>query len=217
MKFSTTRIDTRPIKDIFSNADSRINYSFTIGETDYYCFDDINSVPCLRGFQALSYYNELSMGCTREYLLTHNQALKDIVNTQPINLTKLVTLVLQMDERLNFLLEPEIAYKLCSVVFFDDTENPNNYEYKHGAKKAQIFKDCPLNDFFLSVPIVKLIPYINSLGNDLQEYCQAVMRVNQKHLENISTMLSEASKRSASYKLLMLQMLEDSASQKSTD
>lgn len=204
--------DKRPITEIFPKAKHVINYAFSLNGVDYFEFNDFNAVPCERGFHALSFYNELSMRCDRNYLLAHVQATEDIINNNKgIKLTDIIKLNQQLKERLELLHEPDIAYKLCSVVFFDATENPYRFEYKYGMEKAEKFKKAKMDDFFLQTPIVKLMPYISSWASDFQEYCQMVNEINKAHLETISTMLSEQSKNSESFKQLMLQKLKASA------
>lgn len=205
-------------KVAFPNARDRIVYAFTLGETHYFQFDDINAIPCERGFQALAFYNEMNERCTREYLLAHSQAMDNILNdARQIKITDLVKLNMQLKERLEWLFEPEIAYKLCTVVFFDATENPYRFEYQYSLRKADFFRRAKMDDFFLSKPIVKLIPYISSFSSDFQEYCQMVLAINQKHIENISTMLSEADKKKDWYRLLVSHLSKDSASKKLED
>lgn len=194
-----TKVDTKTKdpKKAFPNSRDRIVYAFTIDGTPYFQFDDINAIPCERGFQALAYFNELNQRCTRDFLIAHTQAVENCLNdNNGIKITQLVKLNMILKERLEFLIEPEIAYKICSVVFFDETENPYRYEFKYGAQKADIFKRCKMDDFFLSQPITKLIPYIASFGSDLQTYCQTINLITKEHIKNISTMLSEAHKKS---------------------
>jgi hypothetical protein len=206
-------------KDVFPNALGIINYAFSITENgidhDYYQWANFNEVPNERGFSALSYYNELNQRCSREYLLAFSAALDSIVNNpKAIKITDVVVLNLQLKERLEMLFEPEIAYKLCTVVFFDETENPHRYDYEHGRKKAKLFKEAPLNEFFFSVPITTLIPYINTWAKDFPEYCQLVTEMTENHIKSISTMLSASHKTQDWFKELALQNILDSVSEK---
>ncbi len=211
----TTRISDKPIKEVFPNALGIINYAFTLKGVDYYEWSDINSVPCERGFHALSFYNELQMRCTRDFLKAHCQAVTDVINDNTgIKITKLAKLNMVMEERLQLLHEPEIAAKLLSVVFFDESENPHRFDYAHAAKKAKTFlevqQDEYMYDFFFSQPIVKWIPYLNSLAADFPQYCQTTIAITKEQLKTISTMLSEVNKNSDSFSWLMSQTQEDS-------
>lgn len=197
-------------KTVFLNARDIIDYAFTVGDTDYYEFNDFNNVPCERGFNCLAFYNELQTRCSRDYLLAFSTALDNVLNAKTIKLTDVFKLNQQLKERLEMLFETEIAYKLCSVVFFDGSENPYRYDYKHGLKKASLFKDTPIDDFFFSKPIVKLMPYISSWSKDFQEYCQMTNQITTKHIQDISTILSVTDKSKEFFKSLELQLVKDS-------
>lgn len=212
------RIDSRPIKEIFPNATGIIVYAFTLNEVDYFEFEDYNNTPSDRAFNALSFFKELDMGCDGHYLDAHVQAGLDILNhPKEVRLTDLAKLFHQMQERRQYLQPIEIAYKLCGVVFFDATEHPNHFEYNHCIQKAEKFKEAPLDAFFLNPPIKKLLPYIASLSKDLPEFYRIAEAINQKHIENISTMLSEASKNKEFYRQLLLQKQKDLVSMKQND
>lgn len=222
------KITTRTPKEIFPNAQGIIEYAFTLGVKDYFQFSDLNAVPCERGFQALSYYNEMEMRCTRQFLKAHqdarkivNKDLKELctINQGKLNLFAMVEKIKEqekldmiMDERLEFLHEPEIFAKLLSVVFFDENENPHRYDYSYAAKKAEIFLKAQTEsnnlDFFLSAPIVKYQPYIASLSSDFPEYCRTVIAITTEHLKSIFTMLSEGNKNQEYYKSLLLRKIE---------
>lgn len=207
------RVDHRNTKDIFPNAVAVIDYAFTIDGIDYFEFADFNNISSDRGFNCLSYWEELRSRCSKEYLLTWVQACEDTINSEVVKLTDLIKLFLQVKERLQWLSEPEIAYKLCSVVYFTSAENPNRFDYDTARKKAVIFMDYDKKQdnwaFFLQTPITKLIPHLNLSANDLKEYLEMVSLVNQKHIQDISTMLSEQSKSNEFYKRLISQVEKD--------
>lgn len=208
------RIDNRSTKEIFPGCESIIDYCFTINETDYFEFNDVNEVPNARGFEALSFYREYAMRCDRNYLLDHVKAVQTVIdsNVAGVKLSEIITLNNQLKERLEMLHEPNIAYKLMGVVIFDATENPNKFEYKKCIQKADIFqKYADKNtDFFLQKPIVRLIPCIDLLVSDFPEFCRAANVLTIGHLENIFRILSEANKSSEFYSDSALHQLKES-------
>jgi hypothetical protein len=212
--FIKEKINQPNPKVVFPTARDIIDYNFSIKLEeeiiDYFSFNDFNNIPCERGFNCLAFYNELQMRCSREYLKAFSDALDNTLNAKNIKLTDIFKLNQQMKERLEYLHEPEIAYKLCSVVFFDGSENPYRYDFKHGLKKAELFKTTPMNDFFLSTPIVTLMPYISSWSNDLSEYCQMINQMTSQQIQDISKMLSEVDKSKEYYKLLESLVIKDS-------
>ncbi len=208
------RVDNRPTKVIFPEAQGIIDYCFTIGTIDYFQFSDISAVPNERGFQALSYYREYAMRCDRSYLLDHCKAFDTIINdnSKGVKLTELITLNNQMKERLELLHEPNIAFKLMGVVIFDSSENPNRFEGKKCIEKAEIFKECANKnlDFFLLQPIIKLIPCIDLLVSDFPEFCRVANLINVAHLETIFTILSDRKMSNEFYSKDELQRLKAS-------
>lgn len=212
------RVDTRTTKEIFPNSAGIIEYAFTLKGVDYFCYEDYNNTPSDRAFNALAFFKELDMGCDGNYLDAHIQAGFDILNNpKEIKLTDIAQLFQQMKERREYLQPIDISYKLCSVVYFDATENPARYEYTHCLKKAEIFKNAPLEDFFFLPHIAKLLPFISSLSKDLPEFYKVAQAIEKKHIENISTMLSEMSKKKDWYRSLISQRQKDLLSTKPSD
>jgi hypothetical protein len=186
------------------HAEHRIKHAFTIKGVEYFEFDDAFNVPASRMFAAMSYYQELQMRCTREYLLAHCAAFKNVINSKQIDLTKLMRLNMQMEERLELILDHEILYKLASVIYFDKTENPYTFDFKYSLEKMKIWKEEKAYDFFLLQPLQKYIPLKDLSEDDLRNSMMVVNLMTQEHLENISTMLSENDKSKEFYKILDL-------------
>ena len=197
-----SRIDNRTIKEIFPNSRDIINYAFTLDGVDYFEFNNFDDCPCERGFKALSYFNEMSMRCSREYLQAHCLAMDNLFsNVKSINLLNVATLHTQMKERLDWIVEPDILLKLASVVFFDSNENPYRYDFKYGNDKVEKFRNMK-DSFFLSTPIRKLIPYTWESDYDMLTYLKTLTLINQQMIQNISTMLSSEQRNLDCFKVL---------------
>lgn len=176
----------------FDTAKHPVSFAFSSGGVDYFQFDDPLNTPHKRGFTALTYYREMRMHCTAEYLNGHCDAMDAILgNPQSIHIGKIAMLNGQMRERLNFVFEPDTSYKFASVVFFDKTEDPTRYDYDYGQKKIALWKkDKTVSDFFLQVPVIRLMPYLSDFDGDLNTYSKTVEAINQYHLERLSEILS---------------------------
>ena len=78
-------------------------------------------------------------------------------------------------------------------MFFDDTENPDDWEWKYAAEKIEFWKKheghFPFEFFFLHEPIRRLIPFLNVVGENLQTYLEMEKAIDQGHLDNISQIL----------------------------
>lgn len=154
---------------------------------DYYSFNDSFNVPYERALTALTYYEEFRMRCTREFLIKHTEAVDSLINSKTIKLTEVAKLNSQLKERLEWILEPELLYKLASVLIFDSSESPYTYDFQYNQKKITEWKkDKELLSFFLQMPIMNVIPYLKDLELNLEGYSEMVQKATKIHLENIS-------------------------------
>ena len=180
-------------------------WAFKCGGIDHYEFEDINNLMCGRAFAAIDFYNELGMKCTREFLQAHCAAVQEILNPKtPIDIFKLNTLNVQLQERLDMVIDSETIYKIASVVFFDKTEKPYSYDFKYGQKKIERWKKEEGLDFFLRKPIRNLIPALEISDKDFLAYMKVGQEINREHLGSISTMLSSKDATADWYKTLNL-------------
>lgn len=170
---------------------------FEIDGVKYYEFVDSNMAPCNRMFTAMAYYNELQMRCDKDYLTAHCQAVRDILNPKDgegLNLLQLSKLTLQLQERLEWIIEPETVYNYASVVIFDESESPYEYDMKYNREvKIPIWKKEDKANFFLRLPVKRLFPALDISHSDLQEYLKIQAKMDKAHLVDIFTTLSKGS------------------------
>lgn len=182
-------------KDFFPDAKHIIVYAFTINERHYFRFDDPLNTPYDRALKCLVYYKELDMNCDRAFIKAHTQAFDNALKQPSINIDTLLELKRlndQLKQRLELPKEPDLMYKLASVVFFDQNENPTVYEFKYGENKIKAWKkNTTLTDFFLSKPLRELIPYLEHAGENLEQFSQMTEKANHQHLETLLPLLSE--------------------------
>lgn len=174
----------------------RIVPAFTLAKTDeypettYYEFEDPNNITAGRAFAAQNFYKELSMACTREFLIAHTTAIDKLLRGKSIDIYEIAKLNAQLKERLDLIIDSITPYKLASVVFFDETEDPFNYDYAYNWKKIERFKQAK-ESFFLSVPVRKLIPSLDWSEETLQNYLMISGKIDQEHHRNLSDVLSQ--------------------------
>lgn len=158
-------------------------YAFTSGGTRYYQFADITNLPYLRGLQALDIYREVECRCTKEFLQQFHDAGKKILHDpKKIDVYKLNALFEILDQRLHMVTDVELMYKLASVCFFDEHENPYTYDRAYAEKKiAKWQKDQGVQDFFMQKPLKELMPFLRNAGTDLPTYSQISAEINQLH------------------------------------
>lgn len=188
-------------KTYWPNTRHIIEYCFSIGKKHYFKFADMLNVPYERALSCLVYYREVDMNIDRDFLTQHLQAVDGVLKSNPIDIFKIKALNDQLLTRLQLPKDVELMYKLASVVYFDQEESPEVYEWEHGKKKIAFWKEnASLKDFFLSKPLKELIPYIEFAGENLETFSQMIRDVNKAHSANLSAILSDSSKTKSNVK-----------------
>jgi hypothetical protein len=163
-----------------------IEEAFEVKGRKFYRFSDVFQLPYERGLYALAVYEECRMRCSREYLERHVDAVRKILRSEKIDIFRINQLNEQMSERLNLVLDVDLLYKLASVAFFDETENPALYDQMYCRKKIDFWKaNRGVGDFFLQKPLLELIPFLQSADFNLDGYFQMNQELNKIHLESL--------------------------------
>jgi len=171
----------------------KITEAFMVNGISYYMFDNLFEMPSGRGFTALTYYDELTMRCSREYLLKHCRAI-DILLSDPkkIDYTNIAIIHRNLRDRTELLPIPDHIYKLASVLFFDKTESPFAYNYEYNQKKIEQWKSTEgLLDFFFKTELKNLVPSLGRPETDTLIYSQVLENIDKMHRKDISQVLSK--------------------------
>lgn len=169
----------------------RIEYAFTSGGTKYYRYADISNLPYERGLSALCVYNELEMRCSRQFLEHYVDAMHKVLRSKQIDIYKINALVELVEQRLKMPTDVDLMYKLASVCFFDDTENPRVYDPEYAERKiAKWRKDKKVADFFTQMPLLELMPFLQQSSIDLDTYMEVNKQLNKLTTEYIRTITS---------------------------
>lgn len=184
----------RKLKSFMLDGQYKIVDAFELKGIRYKMFDDTFKVPTGRGLCALTIYEEFNMRCTREYLQVHVRAVELILSDpKKININALAIIHRNLKERLDLALFPDHVYKLASVIFFDETESPYNYDYKYNNQKIEKWKqDGGTLDFFLKTPLKDLIPYSLSSDQSADSYFQVGEMIDNLHRADLQEVLSKA-------------------------
>lgn len=182
-----------PPRKAFPNSKHVIKPAFKSGNIWYYEFDDVFNLPYQRGLQAIHAYEELRMKCDRDYLLQHTELIDDLLS-KSITLDEISRIKAannQLKERLNWIVIPDQAYKLASIVFFDANEDPVNYDYKYAQEKIERWKQNEdVSSFFLQQRVSKLMPFLKGYDGNFLHYSKLVEEANRNHLKNLSLKFS---------------------------
>ncbi len=169
-------------------------YGFSVGDRHYFRFDDPLSMGYDRALKTLVYYKEIDMNVDRDLIKAHTEAFDNVLKQPVITIDSLIELKKLNDQlaaRLVLPKEPDLAYKLAAVVFFDQYENPDIYEFKYGEAKIRNWKkNTELKDFFLSKPIRELIPYLQYAEENIESFSRMTAQHTSEYLENLFKQLS---------------------------
>lgn len=162
---------------------------FTIADVEYFRFTEMDNLPPRRALSVLSIYEEFKMHCSVDFLRQHTEKVKEILeNPKSVKIIEIHKLNSQLRERLDFIFEPDLVYKLASVLYFDQNESPYTYDWKYNEQKIKFWKETEgVEDFFSREPISKLIPSLKGSQFDFQMYTQVVKQISDLHWESIST------------------------------
>ena len=158
----------------------------------YYHFADNFKIPTGRGLCAIAIYEELRMRCSVDYLEKHCKAIDILLNPtdKKIMLTEIAQIHNNLKERLALAPFPDHIYKLASVIFFDETENPFSYDFEYNKKKIEEWKkDSELLDFFLTMQFTDLMPIGSISKEQRQAYLKTTELIDKIHQQKIQDIL----------------------------
>lgn len=174
----------------------RIVPAFTLEATDeypkttYYEFEDANNLSVGRAFAAANFYKELSMSVTHDFLVAHTTAVDKILrHTKSIDVFEVAKLNAQLKERHEMIIDSLTPYKVASVIYFDESEDPYSFDYNYAFKKIERFKKQGAS-FFLQTPAKKLLPSLEWSQETLQNFLMIAQEIDKKHYDHILGVLS---------------------------
>lgn len=174
--------------------DRPVELAFEIGGKRFWQFVDPMNTPCLRGLSALTVYDELRMRTTYEHLEKENEfmterfkKLEEALDGKNgrIQLSKafeqiraMKEVVAYRKERMQIMINADLIYKLASVVFFTEEENPYKYDHEYAKKKIELWKQHEgMYDFFLREPLIRLLPFLEELQGTSPTSLEAMAKV----------------------------------------
>lgn len=89
-----------------------------------------------------------------------------------VNLTKAFETILKMEARAELAFEPQQAYNLASVVYFDEHEILYEYNHEYNKRKIASWQEDKIVDFFYTKPLAELLGLNAFSQQDLISYIQ---------------------------------------------
>jgi hypothetical protein len=168
-------------------SDYPLEFAFHCGGVDYFEFVDKNNLPYERGLEALTFYQEMQNGVTNDYIKSYNAAMNKLLSDpKKINLNEIIKLQAYFEQRCSYIISKEIVYKVASVAFVSKDEPLTRYDFKANEKKIKNWKENAGDSFFLSMPIKKLVPFLEKSGNTSLMYLSIVEKVEQIQADILS-------------------------------
>jgi len=168
-------------------SDYPLEFAFHCGGVDYFEFVDKNNLPYERGLEALTFYQEMQNGVTNDYIKSYNAAMNKLLSDpKKINLNEIIKLQAYFEQRCSYIISKEIVYKVASVAFVSKDEPLTRYDFKANEKKIKNWKENAGDSFFLSMPIKKLVPFLEKSGNSSLMYLSIVEKVEQIQADILS-------------------------------
>lgn len=178
----------------FPGVDYQIKEAFMVGGVRYYEMDDLINQPFERAVTCLTFYEEFNQRVNREYLLKYVDAMLkalQVVPGQALAISDATVLTKNLKDRLNWIMDADLAYKLASVIYFDKHENPVVYDPKYNQEKIAFWKkEAGVKEFFFMLPLQKLMPFLKDFEQNFETYLAVTEQLKGQHLTNISQALS---------------------------
>lgn len=174
------RVFQKPIKQ-----EPPLQFAFVCGGKRYYRFASEMDLPVERALAAKDVFAELEQGISREYLENLFETCEKLLDKG--KLTQTAQLLGLAQSRLKHITNALLLYKLASVFYVEEGENPYSYDVALEEQKINNWlKNKDVESFFLQKPIGNYLPSFGSLGMSLRTYFKAqgeeLSRALQFHL-----------------------------------
>lgn len=167
-----------------------LEFLFECGGQNFYHYPDELMMPAMRALSATDMYEELSCRIEKSYLKVYFQSVIDLVNKGKI--MELATITKLAMDRLDHITHIDMVYKLASILYVSEDEDPNRFSLSYSEKKIKLWKEFggDTESFFLSKPIGELVPFSALSKSSIQAYSVAQMEEISRSLEYHINILS---------------------------
>lgn len=197
LKKIVTLFKSKPV-DPFNSSEWKIEPAFESDGVQYYMFSDPFNIPAERALQSLTFYREMEMGVTRDELLKWITKVDDLLNPpqgKSIRMGEVALITTVLKQKLEFLAETDLFWRIGSVVFFDKSENPGRFDYKYASEKVARWKhDMTIDVFFSLSRMYRWIPSLNTSRENILTYLTQVEEIKNEHSKIFSQISSNGHK-----------------------
>lgn len=176
----------------------QIEYAFTSGGINYFRFSADVNIPFQRAIAARDILTEELWQVNPAVLQSWNEALIQLVINQRTpadkKLFEIGIMANRLKEQLSMSFSLTRTIKLASVMYFDEQENPLDYQYPYNEKKMKHWmQNNDVQGFFLSLPDSEFIPSLDELSKNFPTYLEAESKRMMNTISHITSHLSTGS------------------------
>lgn len=151
--------------------------NFKIGGVQYYRMKREVEMPYGRYKFVAAFLYEIELRMTSGLLKDYLSKMKDFINKG--DLIKTSQVIWTMESRLELNFEPETARNLASVVFFDESEDMEDFDLEYGKKKLELWDRHKFSAFFLTKPMDELLGVRGISEDTLKNYIKEAQEITE--------------------------------------
>lgn len=168
----------------------QIEFAFTSGGINYFKFVAEVNVPFQRAVAARDIFTEELWQINPDFLRGWNNGLINLLMDKKKKDDKKLYEVGIMASRLKEQMEMSVSLlrqlKLATVVYFDEQENPLDYQYPYNKQKLEHWmKHNDVEGFFLNLPEYAYLPSLTEYSTNFPNYLQAETLQSLNNLKHI--------------------------------
>lgn len=173
----------------------QIEYAFTSGGVNYFKFTTEVNVPFQRAIAARDIFTEELWQINPDYLRGWNNGLINVIldkkKKDEKKLYEIGILASRLKEQLEISVSMVRQLKLATVIYFDEEENPLDYQYPYNkAKMEHWMKHNDVQGFFLKLPEFAYLPSLTEFSQNFPIYLQGEALQSLNNLKHIITLQS---------------------------
>ena len=168
----------------------QIEYAFTSGGVNYFKFSAEVNVPFQRAVAARDIFTEELWQINPDYLRGWNNGLINLLMDKKKKDDKKLYEIGVLASRLKEQMEMSVSFlrqlKLATVLYFDEHENPLDYQYPYNKQKLDHWmKHNDVQGFFLNLPEYAYLPSLTEYSQNFPTYLQAETLQSLNNLKHI--------------------------------
>lgn len=168
----------------------QIEFAFTSGGVNYFKFSAEVNVPFQRAVAARDIFTEELWQINPDYLRGWNNGLINLLIDKKKKDDKKLYEIGVLASRLKEQMDMSVSFlrqlKLATVLYFDEQENPLDYQYPYNKQKLEHWmKHNDVEGFFLNLPEYAYLPSLTEYSQNFPTYLQAETLQSLNNLKHI--------------------------------